>query len=79
MTRKEAKELLPIIQAFANGETIECNSEINPDKWYLVDEEDDELKFDRSPESYRIKNKCENIPEQRSSIWERLKICMLSI
>ena len=29
MTRKEAKELLPIIQAFANGETIECNSEIN--------------------------------------------------
>ena len=29
MTRKEAKEMLPIIQAFANGETIECNSEIN--------------------------------------------------
>ena len=75
MTRKEAKEMLPIIQAFANGETIECNSEINPDKWYMVDKEDDELKFDRSPESYRIKNKCKNKPEQRSSIWERLKIC----
>ena len=29
MTRKEAKEMLPIIQAFKNGETIECNSEIN--------------------------------------------------
>lgn len=29
MTRKESKEMLPIIQAFANGETIECNSEIN--------------------------------------------------
>ena len=35
MTRKEAKEMLPIIQAFANGETIECNSEINPDKFFV--------------------------------------------
>ena len=43
--------MLPIIQAFANGETIEFNSEINPDKWYMVDKDDDELKFDRSPES----------------------------
>ena len=29
MTRKEAKEMLLIIRTFANGETIECNSEIN--------------------------------------------------
>ena len=29
MTRKEAKEMMSIIQAFANGEAIECNSEIN--------------------------------------------------
>ena len=74
MTRKEAKELLPIIHAFANGETIECSSDINSDKWYQVDK-DDELKFDRPAEFYRIKNKCENRPEQHSSIWERLKIC----
>ena len=75
MIRKEAKEMLPIIKAFANGETIECRSDINPDKWYEVDKDDDELKFDRPAEFYRIKNKCENRVEQRSSIWERLKIC----
>ena len=75
MIRKEAKEMLPIIKAFANGETIECRSDINPDKWYEVDKDDDELKFDRLAEFYRIKNKYENRPEQRSSIWERLKIC----
>ena len=66
MTREEVQKMLPVIKAFAKGETIECKSELNG-KWYSVTEP----RFDRSPEFYRIKK----IPEQRSSIWERLKVC----
>ena len=48
MLRKEAKELLPIIQAYANGKTVE--------KW--VDNrwiEMDEPTFAGKPSQYRIK------------------------
>lgn len=71
MTREEVQKMMPVIKAFANGEPVECKSELNG-QWYSVTKE---LRFEHSPESYRIKKKCENIPEQRSSIWERLKIC----
>lgn len=71
MTREEVQKMMPVIKAFANGEPVECKSELNG-QWYSVTKE---LRFEHSPESYRIKKKCENRPEQRSSIWERLKIC----
>ena len=50
MTRKEAKELLPIIQAFAEGKTIEM---YNNTEWQdLIIES---IKFDCKPSCYRIK------------------------
>ena len=48
MTRKEAKELLPIIQAYAEGKTIQF---LNGGKWYDVYDTD----FHQSPDVYRIK------------------------
>ena len=48
MTREEAKELLPIIQAFAEGKTIQT---LNEGKWcdlYNID-------FKKSIDKYRIK------------------------
>ena len=48
MTREEAKELLPIIQAYAEGKTIQF---FDGGKWYDVYETD----FYQSPEKYRIK------------------------
>ena len=48
MTREQAKELLPIIQAFAEGKTIQF---LNGGKWYDVYDTD----FYQSPDVYRIK------------------------
>ena len=50
MTREEAKELLPIIQAFAEGKAIEI---YNNTEWQdLIIES---IKFDCKPSCYRIK------------------------
>ena len=50
MTREEAKELLPIIQAFAEGKVIEIfDDEIG---WAV---EKENPKFDLNPKFYRIK------------------------
>ena len=49
MTREDAKELLPIIQAFAEGKTIQVREDI--DWCYLGNETD----FNLSPQRYRIK------------------------
>lgn len=49
MNRQEAKELLPIIQAFAKGRSIEYQDSY--EKWV----ESDIMAFDLSPENYRIK------------------------
>ena len=48
MTREETKQLLSIIQAFAEGKEIECREE---DKWYKVLEICNEM----NPQDYRIK------------------------
>ena len=48
MTREEAKQILPIIQAFAEGKVIECREK---DKWYKVLEICNEM----NPQDYRIK------------------------
>lgn len=49
MTREEAKELLPVIQAFANGNTIEFLNARN--MW----EELEDVLFCKEPKYYRIK------------------------
>ena len=49
MNRQQAKELLPIIQAFAEGKTIQVQEDI--DWCYLGNEID----FNLSPQRYRIK------------------------
>ena len=48
MTREEAKELLPIIQAYAEGKNIQF---LDGGKWADVYETD----FHQSPDKYRIK------------------------
>ena len=49
MTREEAKELLPVIQEFADGKTIEFLN--NRNMW----EELEDVLFCREPKYYRIK------------------------
>ena len=65
MTREEAKQLLPIIQAFAEGKAIESRC-IKGDKslWY----DDEDPSFDNDLE-YRIK------PEQKYCPFKNAKEC----
>lgn len=53
MTREQAKELLPIIQAFADGKTIQFKS--IDDKWDDFGNKEDKLSFDSPIHKYRIK------------------------
>lgn len=48
MNREEVKELLPVLQAFADGKEIESREE---DKWYKVLE----ICNETNPQDYRIK------------------------
>ena len=50
MTREEAKELLPIIQAFAEGKVIQFKSSIT-NEW----RDFNEPAFNGLPDNYRIK------------------------
>ena len=52
MNRQQAKELLPIIQAFAEGKTIQVKGPDN--RWYDYSG-NRKLKFDSDPQKYRIK------------------------
>ena len=49
MTREEIKELLPIIQAFAEGKQIEVKRK---NEWFGIG---DDIYFSESPSDYRIK------------------------
>lgn len=51
MTKEEAKELLPIIQAYSEGKTIQIKKEGD---WLEVGE-NTEVYFSESPSDYRIK------------------------
>lgn len=52
MTREEAKELLPIIQAFAEGKEIQYRNSLN--EWLDITKNDG-LSFVSLPSDYRIK------------------------
>ena len=59
MTREEAKELLPIMQAFADGKTIQIYDD-EEEKWIDITFED--LYFNCIPSYYRIKPEPEYRP-----------------
>ena len=55
MNRQQAKELLPIIQAFAEGKTIQVKA--SDGLWYGREGENCEFNFNADPQMYRIKSK----------------------
>ena len=59
MTREEAKELLPIMQAFAEGKTIEIFDDVMG--WVKTEN----LAFNLSPEFYRTNSKPKSNPKYR--------------
>lgn len=68
MNREQAKELLPIIQAFAEGKTIQVREDI--DWCYLGNETD----FDLSPQRYRIKTEPKYRPfENKEECWQEMQ------
>lgn len=68
MNRQEAKELLPIIQAFAEGRPIEYQDSY--EKWI----ESDMMAFDLSPENYRIKSEPNYRPfKNAKECWQEMQ------
>lgn len=63
MTREQVKKLLPIMQAYAEGKTIQF---LNGGKWYDVYDTD----FYQSPDKYRIK------PEQNYRPFNTQEECL---
>ena len=68
MNRQQAKELLPIIQAFAEGKTILVQEDID---WrYLSDDAD----FNLNPLRYRIKPEPKYRPfKDKEECWQEMK------
>ena len=70
MTREEAKELLPIIQAFAEGKTIQIKKEGD---WIEVGE-NTEVYFSESLSDYRIKPEPKYRPfKNQEECWEEMQ------
>ncbi len=68
MNREQAKELLPIIQAFAEGRTIEFKDSYG--KWV----KSDLLAFDLSPKNYRIKREPKYRPfKDAEECWQEMQ------
>lgn len=68
MNREQAKELLPIIQAFAEGKTIQVQEDI--DWCYLGDDAD----FNLNPLRYRIKSEPKYRPfENAEECWQEMQ------
>lgn len=72
MNRQQAKELLPIIQAFADGKAIEVrsNSKYNPGEWI----ETTTPTFDIKSHEYRIKPKPKYRPfKDAEECWQEMQ------
>ena len=66
MTRKEAKELLPIIKAFADGKTIQI---FYKNEWITLSE----FNFDKNPKIYRIKPESKYRPfKTQEECWQEM-------
>ena len=76
MTREEAKELLPIIQAYAEGKVIQYRNKgrstwHNTTTWYDLD--CDEFNFDCDMHHYRIKPKLKYRPfKNQEECWNEM-------
>ena len=67
ITRKEAKELLPIIKAFAEGKQIEVKRK---NEWFGIG---DDIYFSESPSDYRIKPDPKYRPfKSQEECWEEM-------
>ena len=70
MTREQAKEILPIIQAFAEGKKIQYRNYY--DEWMDI-KENEEVNFISSPSNYRIKPKPKYRPfETKEECWKEM-------
>ena len=70
MTREEAKELLPIIQAWTEGKKIQYRT--CPDKWVDI-EENERVNFTSPPSDYRIKPKPKYRPfKTQKECWQEM-------
>ena len=70
MTRKEAKELLPIIQAFAEGKEIQYRNSFN--EWIDI-KKNEGLSFIKTPLDYRIKPESQYRPfKTREECWNEM-------
>ena len=70
MTREEAKELLPIIQAFAEGKDIQIRN-ITDDGWDDIN--DDRMSFCAKAEAYRIKPEPKYRPfKSQEECWQEM-------
>lgn len=71
MTREEAKELLPIIQAFAEGKSIQVRN--YDDSWRNIDNEKAIMAFGKKPSEYRIKPEPKYRPfKTQKECWEEM-------
>lgn len=70
MTREEAKELLPIIQAFAEGKTIQVKGPDN--RWYDYEGKNCKLKFDSRVQDYCIKPKYRSF-KNADECWQEMQ------
>lgn len=71
MTREEAKELLPIIQAFAEGKTIQVKA--LDGLWYSGEDGKCEINFNADPQKYRIKPEPKYRPfKNKEECWQEM-------
>ena len=69
MTREQAKDLLPIIQAWAEGKTIEIYNNTEWKDWII-----ESIKFDCNPSCYRIKPEPRYRPfKTREECWNEMQ------
>ena len=69
MNRQQAKELLPIIQAFAEGKTIQIKA--LDGLWH--DDKGDDIRFYAKPKNYRIKPVQKYRPfKNKKECWEEM-------
>lgn len=72
MNREQAKELLPIIQAFADGKTIQVKA--SDGLWYGREGENCEFNFNADPQMYRIKSKPKYRPfKNAKECWQEMQ------
>lgn len=72
MNREQAKELLPIIQAFAEGKTIQVKS--SDGLWYGREGENCEINFNADPQVYRIKSEPKYRPfKDAEECWQEMQ------